>query len=89
MDANEWRRLLKSSPVRVQWDPERDLHHRPLAQRAIQIGLSGPAVHHYVDDWLVDLTPLAHKIGGLVRTRDLDTARRLLPDERPYPTRVG
>lgn len=96
MDATEWRRRLKSSPVRVQWDPERDLHHQPLARRAIQIGLSGRAVHHFVDDWLVDLTdvtPLAHKIGALVRARDLDTARRLLPEEQPYPewpaTRVG
>ncbi|SDI50017.1 protein of unknown function [Actinokineospora alba] len=88
MDAKEWRGLLKSSPVRVQWDPERDLHHRPLAHRSIQIGLSGPAAHLFVDDWLVDLadaTPSTHKIGALVREGDLDSARGLLPAERPYP----
>lgn len=84
----DWQRALKRSPVRVQWDPERDLHHRPLPHRAIQIGLSGTAVHSYVDEWTVgitDATGLAHEIHALVQARDLDVATRLLPAERPYP----
>lgn len=42
--------------VRIQWDPERDLHLQPLAHRAIQIGLGGVAVDRYVDDWTVAIT---------------------------------
>ncbi|MEU8076869.1 DUF4291 domain-containing protein [Catellatospora citrea] len=86
-DQAQWQRALKRSPVRVQWDPERDLHLRPVAHRAIQVGLSGTAVDGYVDDWTVgiaDVTALAHEIHALVTARDLDGARRLLPDERPY-----
>ncbi|GAA4894153.1 DUF4291 domain-containing protein [Streptomyces coeruleoprunus] len=84
----EWRRALKSSPVRVQWDPERDLRLNPLPHRAIQIGLSGTAVDRYVDDWITDIrdvTPLAHEIHSLVRTGDLTAAQGLLPQERVYP----
>ncbi|UYQ65465.1 DUF4291 domain-containing protein [Streptomyces peucetius] len=84
----QWREALRSSPVRVQWDPERDLGLNPLPHRAIQIGLSGPAVDRYVDDWITgirDVTPLAHEIRETVAGGDLDAARALLPPERPYP----
>ncbi|MFJ8076689.1 DUF4291 domain-containing protein [Streptomyces sp. NPDC096176] len=84
----QWREELKSSPVRVQWDPERDLGMNPLPHRAIQIGLSGPAVDRYVDDWIIgvrDVTPLAHDIHAAVKAGDHRTAEALLPPERVYP----
>lgn len=87
-DQVSWKRELKSSPARVQWDPERDLHLRPLPYRSLQLGLAGEASRRYADEWTVsvtDVTPLAHRIHALVRQGDLDTARGLLPDERPYP----
>ena len=74
--------------IRVQWDPERDLHLQPLDHRAIQIGLSGDASHRYVEEWTVgitDITPLVHEIHEHVRAQNLDQARQLLPLERPYP----
>jgi hypothetical protein len=83
----DWSRQLRTSPVRVQWDPERSLHLQPLEHRSLQLGLSGDAVHRYVDDWTVDIhdvTPLAHAIHALVRNGALDEARALLPPERPY-----
>lgn len=39
-------------PVRIQWDPERDILHRPLGHRSIQIGLGGDAVPKYVQRWI-------------------------------------
>ncbi|OXM63647.1 MULTISPECIES: DUF4291 domain-containing protein [Amycolatopsis] len=83
-----WRRQLATSPVRIQWDPDKDLHLRALPERAIQIGLSGDAADRYVDEWitgLTDETDRAHEIEALVRDRRLDEARALLPAERPYP----
>ncbi|MEU0554929.1 DUF4291 domain-containing protein [Dactylosporangium sp. NPDC006015] len=82
-----WSRALRTSPVRVQWDPERDLHLRPLEHRSLQLGLSGAAVHRYVDEWTVgirDVTPLVHEIHALVEARALEEAAALLPPERPY-----
>jgi hypothetical protein len=73
-------------PVRVQWDPERDVALRRLEYRSIQVGLGGEAVHRYVDEWITaieDATPLAREIAGLVKAGDLAAASRLLPEERP------
>ncbi|MEU9956041.1 DUF4291 domain-containing protein [Streptomyces sp. NPDC050982] len=87
-DLATWQRQVKRAPARVQWDPERDLHLRPLAYRSLQLGLCGEAVQRYADEWTVgisDVTPLAHEIHALVRGGDPDSAVRLLPQERPYP----
>ncbi len=88
MTAQEWEALKARSPVRVQWDPERDLHHKALDHRAIQIGLSGEAVRRYVQEWIqhvTDVTPLAHAIHAHVRAGDLTAATAMLPPEKPYP----
>ncbi|MEU8470861.1 DUF4291 domain-containing protein [Streptomyces sp. NPDC029006] len=87
-DRAAWRRELKRAPARVQWDPERDLHHNPLPYRSLQLGLAGEAARRYADEWTVsirDVTALAHEIHALVSADDLDSAARLLPPERPYP----
>ncbi|HTJ36777.1 MAG TPA: DUF4291 domain-containing protein [Dactylosporangium sp.] len=86
--AAAWQRELRQSPVRVQWDPERDLHLRPVpGVRSLQLGLSGEASRRYADEWTVaitDVTGLAHSVHALVRAGDLDAARDLLPAEREY-----
>jgi Domain of unknown function (DUF4291) len=91
LDDEGWRRLKDTSPVRIQWDPERDFHFAPLPHRAIQIGLSGEAVRRYVQVWITgitegitDVTALAHDIGADVKAGALDIARSKLPIERPY-----
>ncbi len=88
-DRDAWQRQVKRAPARVQWDPERDLHLRPLPHRSLQLGLSGEAARRYADEWIVsidDVTPLVHEIHALVQGRDQDSATRLLPKERPYPS---
>jgi len=91
-DRQAWAYRLKESPVRVQWDPERSLRLQPLPYRSLQVGLSGIAVGHYVDDWIVgiaDVTALAREIHGLIRNGGegggVEAAERLLPQERRYP----
>ncbi|WP_374983335.1 DUF4291 domain-containing protein [Streptomyces fradiae] len=84
----EWRAALASSPVRVQWDPERDLELNPLPHRAIQVGLSGEAVDRYVDEWITgirDVTALAHAAHAAMAAGDRSAAQALLPTERVYP----
>ncbi|RJL20782.1 DUF4291 domain-containing protein [Bailinhaonella thermotolerans] len=87
-----WRARLRESPVRVQWDPERDVHLRPLPYRSIQIGLSGEAVHRYVGEWTTgirDVTDTAHAVRRAVRDGDAAAIAALLPAERPYPHPPG
>jgi Domain of unknown function (DUF4291) len=86
-DHYEWQASL-TAPVRVQWDPERDVHLRPLPYRSLQVGLSGEAVRRYCDEWLVgitDVTDLAHRMRDEVRRGDIAAAEGLRPVERPYP----
>ena len=86
-----WRERAKASLVRVQWDPERSIRLAPCPCRAIQIGLSGAAVHDSVDHWvtsIVDVTDVAGELHRLVRAGKLDAATALLPIERPYPLPV-
>lgn len=75
-------------PVRVQWDPERDLHFAPLAHRSLRIGLSGEAVARYCDQWIReirDVTDLARECHAQLREQGPDAAVKLLPAERVYP----
>ena len=84
----EWKDKLQKSPVRIQWDPERDIHLEKLDYRSIQIGLSGDAVPKYVNEWIVsiiDITPLCKTIHSLV-SEDTQEATNQLPKERPYVT---
>jgi hypothetical protein len=83
-----WAEQLRASPVRVQWDPERSLRLDPLPHRSLQVGLSGSAVHLYMNDWIEtinDCTGTARAMHDLLRGGDVAAARTLLPDERPYP----
>ena len=78
LSKEEWNKLKNSSPVRIQWDPERDLFLQPLPYRAIQIGLSKEAVALYVQEWIrriTDVTPLAYEIHSLVADNKFDEAR--------------
>ncbi|MBU2706111.1 DUF4291 domain-containing protein [Zooshikella marina] len=87
-DRSEWLHLKEVTPVRIQWDPERDLHLQPLEYRAIQIGLSKKAVQLYVNEWIqsiTDVTDLASEIHQLVNKNHLLEAQQKLPTEHSYP----
>jgi hypothetical protein len=83
-----WAAQRDVSPVRVQWDPDRSLTGERLARRAIQIGLSGEAVHRYCDDWIrsiADITARVHETAELVRAGRITDTTPDLPTERAYP----
>jgi hypothetical protein len=86
-DQATWESLKASSPVRVQWDPERDLTLQQLPWRSLQLGLSGSIVREYVHDWVIaidDITDRVKEIHEAVQHGQPDAARAALPQERPY-----
>ncbi len=88
-DKEEWLKIKKATPVRIQWDPERDLHLQPLEHRAIQIGLTNEAVPLYLNEWIqniTEVTGLATEIHSLVEANNLEAAMQKLPIEAAYPT---
>ena len=87
-DYDDWKRQMDEAPVRVQWDPERDLRGKSLEYRSIQVGLSRHIVERYVNEWTVEIrdeTPLVRKIHALIQSGHADSARELLPKGRMYP----
>jgi hypothetical protein len=87
MSEEEWQVMRENAPVRIQWDPERDLLLQRQLHRAIQIGLSKQAIDLYVGEWIqriTDVTRLAHSIHALVARGDFESARALLPVDQPY-----
>lgn len=79
-DHDTWLKLKNRSPVRVQWDPERDVYLDPLPWRTIQIGLSGTAAHDYANHWIShigDVTP--------GRRQDSSPSQSCVSTEKAYP----
>lgn len=88
MSMEEYDRVKDAAPVRIQWDPERNLNREPLPYRSIQIGLGCDAVRLYVTRWIqriTDITATAQSIHKLVTENQIDQAQRMLPEERAYP----
>lgn len=84
----EWQRRRDMTSVRVQWDPERDIHANALDHRSLQIGLSGPVVRLYVEDWIravTDITAEVRRIKAMIDGGDTSGAMRALPREAVYP----
>ncbi len=84
----EWKTKIQNSPVRLQWDPEKDIYLQKLNYRSIQIGLTSIAVEHYVNDWIVaieDITLLCQNIHSLLLDKKVEEAKSLLPIENIYP----
>ena len=83
-----WEQAKRTSPVRVQWDPERSIDLTALDHRAIQVGLGPAVVPAYVDEWIVgieDMTNEVHAIKRSLRRGARDEAMAALPRERAYP----
>ena len=81
-DKEEWLKIKKATPVRIQWDPELDFHLQPLEHRAIQIGLTNEAVPLYVNEWIqniTDVSGLATEIHSLVEKNNLENAQKNPP----------
>jgi len=88
VSQDQWPAYKKRYAVRIQWDPERDIALNRLEHRSVQIGLSGEAVHRYVNDWILEIedrTQLAKEIHELVQMGKTRKAVDKLPKERVYP----
>lgn len=85
-DQDEWRRTLKNSDVRHQWDPERYLNMvKHPTRRAIQIGIRDKTVYRYVNEWIIGLeevTALAHTVK---QAKESKAGFPSVPDEQVYP----
>lgn len=90
LSAEEWKRRVAESNIRVQWDPEKDVHGNSLPYRSIQLGLRGQAVRDYVSNWIVNIADITDYVHMLNEKRlcgaDISD---LLPKEQIYIAQEG
>lgn len=53
-----WAAAVKTSEVRLQWDPDHDPSGAPLERRAIQLGLRGAMLVEYAEDAIIELADI-------------------------------
>ncbi len=84
---DEWKKIKSTSPVVIQWDPERDIYLNKLDYRAIQIGLTPPAAKPYTEQWIInisDITPMVTQVNSFINNKKMAEATSLLPLEKIY-----
>ena len=85
ISKEDWQMQIKTSDVRVQWDPEKDVNGNNLPYRSLQLGLRGKALQEYVNSWIVnisDISDYVRELNGLRKTNQ--RISELLPKERVY-----
>lgn len=88
----DWKIKLSMSPVRIQWDPEKDIYLNNLNYRSIQVGLKDVAVIKYVNEWIVSIENITDRctaIYELIQKDKIDEAMLLLPEEKIYTPENG
>lgn len=83
---NEWKIAVKSSSVRLQWDPDRTPRGGKLERRAIQLGLQGEFLRHYARDWIVSIEDISLFVQKQYNCVKVGNWKNLLtPKECIYP----
>lgn len=75
----EWHRQLRTSPVRIQWDPERTMSGEPLLHRSVQVGIGPEVVPAFVNEWIRSIEDITKTLPSR------QSGAAPLPVERPYP----
>ncbi|MFB9077779.1 DUF4291 domain-containing protein [Flavobacterium procerum] len=85
MSYEEWQTDVKSSSVRLQWDPDHDPYGNKLERRAIQIGLRNEFTRSFAkDDVLLieDISAFVKEQYEFVKKKQLENL--LIPAEKPF-----
>lgn len=80
----EWQQAVKTSHVRLQWDPDHGPSGGPLERRAIQLGLRGPALAGFAGDALLGIEDISEFVAEQRALRG-DIAKLMTPLEREFP----
>ncbi len=82
----QWAAQMKSSAVRVQWDPDYTPDDVRLERRAIQIGLGGKTAMHYASGgWIIDIVDITEMVVTQRQQAKPPYDNLTLPRERKYP----
>jgi hypothetical protein len=80
-----WKADMDQSEVRLQWDPDHDPYGKPVARRAVQLGLKGSILKAFATtqvQHIEDVTPFVHEQYAHIQNNTLDKLK--VPIERIY-----
>ena len=80
-----WRQAVKSSDVRLQWDPDHHPSGAKLERRAIQLGLRGNVLANYAREWIVNIEDISEFVQQQRQSKEGDRTQLLTPCETVYP----
>jgi hypothetical protein len=84
-DATEWKRAVRRSGVRLQWDPDHGPKGQPLQRRAIQLGLRGDVLEEYGKRAILEIQDLSGFVAEQRQRVQLGDLEALLtPSETVY-----
>ncbi|MEM6719808.1 MAG: DUF4291 domain-containing protein [Bacteroidota bacterium] len=80
-----WQKAVKSSNVRLQWDPDHNPYGGKVERRAIQIGIRNQFIRSYAKDDIIEIEDISAFVAEqyeFVKARQLDKLQ--IPAERPF-----
>jgi hypothetical protein len=84
-NQKEWEMTIKSSSVRLQWDPDHDPLGRKLERRAIQLGLRDEILKSYTKDWIIDIEDISEFVSEQRQHLSPPYSQLQMPQENVYP----
>lgn len=85
LDGKQWEKAFSEAVVYCQWDPDRNINGDPIGRAAIQMGLKGEAMQHFLQNGIVkieDMTPFVKKWNTQRKAGKLHPKQ--LPTEQKY-----
>lgn len=80
-----WQKKVKSSNVRLQWDPDHDPYGAKLERRAIQIGIRNQFIRSYAKEDIIEIEDISEFVAEqyeFVKSNQLE--KLMIPAERPF-----
>jgi hypothetical protein len=87
-DMDYWRRAVRASDVRLQWDPDHAPSGARLERRTLQLGLRGSVLRTYAERLLLDVEDITPFVAAQ-RDNAGNPGALLLPREDLYPVSPG
>ncbi|MFK7031459.1 DUF4291 domain-containing protein [Flavobacterium oreochromis] len=84
LSMEQWQEAVKTSNVRLQWDPDHDPHGNKLERRAIQIGLRNEFIRSFAKNDIIKIEDISYFVSEqylFVKTNELDNL--MVPEEKP------
>lgn len=80
----QWQQAVSQSEVRLQWDPDHDPTGRPLARRAIQLGLRGNSLRRFGERDLLSIEDITAFVADQRQHLPNHLDALIVPEERIY-----